>query len=104
MTEQHRLEFVGQDLRGTDLRGRDLSDRVLYNTDLRECQLYGSKVSLTCDTFDQVWLDDVQFASLLLMASKAHVSPAWRPGLEALVTQVLGDRVFRHLQAYVRMA
>lgn len=83
--------LVGKDLSGQDLRHRDLSGKVLFETDLRNAKLYGAKISLACETFDGVKLDDSQVALLLIMISKAEMDPVYQEGLRRLVYQAMGE-------------
>ena len=101
MTDSNDLRC--QDL--SDLRCQDLSDRVLFGHDLSGTKLYGAKISLRCETFDGLKLDDTQLAMLLLMISQVSMpTTAWRDGLRQLVRDEIGDDAFRTLERYLQLA
>ena len=82
--------LVGQDLSGRDLRKHDFTGRVLFGTDLRGCRLRGAKLSLDCETFVGLKLDDDNVATLLTMLAQMDVDPQWTTGLQALIERVVG--------------
>lgn len=96
---QHKADssLTGKDLRGQDLRYSDLTDKVLFETDLRGADLYGAKISLHCQTFDGVKLDNSQVAYLLMMLSKADIDPQYRDGIHKLTRAVAGERAYQVL-------
>lgn len=96
--------LTGEDLRDADLRHIDLSGKILFQTDLRGANLYNAKVSLKCETFDGVKLDNEQMAKLLLMISMADVDPKFQVGLRDLVRRVTGDAHFRALERWLKLS
>ena len=83
---------------------RNLSRQTLYGVDLRGQSLRGAIISVDCATFDGLQLDDRQVAELLMLISTSDISPAWREGIEALVTSVVGAGSFARLQAILKLA
>jgi hypothetical protein len=74
-------------------------------TDLRRAKLYGAKISLTCDTFDGVKLDETQMATLLLMIAQAHMpTTAWLDGIRDLVASEIGVKELDKLERYLGLA
>jgi uncharacterized protein YjbI with pentapeptide repeats len=97
-------DLVGMDLRDTDQRYRDLSHKVLFQTDLRGARLYGAKVSIECQTFDAVQLDDEQVASLLFMLSLADIDERWKVGMTDMIRAIAGEKMATTLQRYLKLA
>jgi len=104
MASNGDTSLTGADLSGADFRHMDLSGKILFGTDLRGANLYDAKISLTCETFDGVKLDNTQFAKLLLMLQMADVDPKFQVGLRDLVRRVTGDTHFTALQRWLRLA
>jgi uncharacterized protein YjbI with pentapeptide repeats len=104
MTRDKDSSLVGKDLREEDLRFKDLSDKILFQTDLRSARMYGAKISLQCETFDSVQLDNEQVASLLFMISQADIDHQWTVGLEKLIYDVAGEKTAKALQRFLRLA
>ncbi len=96
--------LTGVDLTGADLRHLDLSGKILFGTDLRGANLHDTKISLTCETWDGVKLDDIQVAKLLLMIQMADINPKFQVGLRDLVRRVTGDTHFTALSRWLRLA
>lgn len=99
-------DLVGQNLSRQDLRGRDLSDHVLYRTNLTGANLYGAKITLSCDSFDGVALDNQQVALLLGLLLLADVSDVAKAELRDAMISILGsmeryDRVSAYLKLHV---
>lgn len=88
-----------------DLRFQDLTSRTLFGVDLRGKKLYGATISLKCETFDGVKVDEYQLAMLLLMISQADMpTTAWRDGLRALVESEIGEQQLRTLERYLQLS
>lgn len=104
MSSTGDTSLTGQDLSGADLRHIDLADKILFGTDLRGADLYDARITLKCETFDGVKLDDTQVAKLLLMFQLADINPKFQVGLRDLVRRVTGDRHFTALQRWLRLA
>lgn len=90
MPEKQIVSLVGADLKGQDLRDKDFTGYVLNGTDLRGAQLYGASISLTCDTFDGVLLDDEQVATFLLMLRLSGSNLKWKSAIYNAVESVVG--------------
>jgi hypothetical protein len=95
--------LVGKDLSGRDLRHKDLTKKVLFKTNLRGAKLYGAEISVRCETFDGVELDDDQVSLLLLMLAEADIDPAWEEGLRSLVKSVVGDQKSQAIGRYLKV-
>lgn len=96
--------WAGTDHRYADLREADLHGKVLFQCDLRGAALYGLVISVNCDTFDGVKLDDHQMATLLRVIGMAETtSPAWRNGIAALVTSIIGPEASAVLTRYLQI-
>lgn len=93
--------WAGTDKSGTDLRNLDLRDKVLYRTDVRGAQLYNVGISVSCDTFDGLVLDDQQVGLFLKLIARSDIAQEWKAGLEALVQKVLGQRKSALLGRYL---
>jgi uncharacterized protein YjbI with pentapeptide repeats len=104
MPSEPDSSLAGKDLSGQDLRYTDLSDKVLFDTDLRGAQLYGVRLSMLCQQFDGVKLDNTQIASLLMIISQADIDPRFKQGLNALVESVAGSSSYKALQRMLRLA
>lgn len=95
--------WVATDHRDTDLREFDARGKVLYACDVRGAALYGVGVSLNCDTFDGLKLDDDQVAMLLRVFMLADINPAWRDGVQALVISIIGAERNKLLSRYLQI-
>lgn len=102
-TEGDDTSLVGADLREADLRHQDLRGKVLFQADLRGANLYNTGVSLRCQTFDGVKLDDQQFAQLLLMLQTADVNPKFQVGVRDLVKRVVGEDRYKALYRWLKL-
>ena len=96
--------LTGEDLKDADLRHMDLSEKILFGTDLRGANLYGTKISLKCESFDGAKLDNTQVAKLLLMIQLADIDPKYQVGLRDLVRRVTGDKHFAALNKWMKLA
>jgi hypothetical protein len=96
------VETMTKDLAGQDLRNQDLSERTMFGVDLRGAKLYGAKVSLKCEQFDGVKLDDDQMAQLLLMIAESDtdVNTGWYSEIHQAVRSCLGRERY---QAHCRL-
>lgn len=87
-----------------DLRGADVRGKVLCGCDVRGANLYGIGVSINCDTFSDLKLDDQQVATLLRVIAQADINPHWRDGIRTLVIAVIGpkrnDLLTRYLEIH----
>lgn len=82
----------------------DLSEQVLYGKDLRGQNLYGAKVSLKCDTFDGVLIDNQQLALLLLLIQLAEIDHQYQQRLRDLARDIVGEEHYRVLLRYMLVA
>lgn len=84
-----------------DLRGVSLVGLNLFDCDLRGANLYNATISLTCDTFHGVKLSDLQIATLLRLIALANITPAWKTGIQQLVTAMVGPTKSKAIDLYL---
>lgn len=95
--------LVGADLREADLRHVDLRGKVLFQADLRGANLYDTGVSLRCQTFDSVKLDDTQVCQLLLMIQSADINPKLQVRLRDTVRAILGEDKYKVMTRWLKI-
>jgi hypothetical protein len=95
--------LVGADLRDADLRHVDLRGKVLFQADLRGANLYNTGISLRCQTFDGVTLDNDQVAQLLLMLQTADIDPKAQVGMRDLVKRLVGEAKYKALFKWLKL-
>lgn len=103
--DNDKVSWSSLDKSGQDFRGADLRDHILFETDLRGSNLYNVGISVDCDTFTGVRLDDTQVALFLRLIASASIDPQWQVGLKALVKDVIGqandNALTRYLQIHI---
>jgi uncharacterized protein YjbI with pentapeptide repeats len=95
--------LVGRDLRNKDLRYYDFRNKILFGVDLRDSRLYGSSITLECQTFDGVKLDNRQVAMLLMMLAQADIDPNLKSELLKAAEFSIGSDAFQVLQRVLRI-
>lgn len=95
--------LVGADLRGQDLRRFDFRDKILFRADLREANLHGASITIDCQTFDGVKLDNYQVATLVMMLAQADIDPRVQHELLDTARVAVGENDFHVLQRVLRV-
>jgi len=98
------MSLAGANLSRRDLRNADLTHRVLFGADLRGSRLFGCDITIACDTFNGVMLDDTQVGSLLLLISQADISDEYVVAIQQAVRHVLGDHAYAALMRMLSIA